>query len=95
MAVRVIILGIALTAALAAAVLKVASLSVVNHDVYAALELDLRSSEQLVPARRGDILDARGRVLATDRPSFDVAVIPALLPTKESTYEDFRYIRQW
>jgi cell division protein FtsI/penicillin-binding protein 2 len=71
------------------------TVSVVDHNRFAAMERDLRSSEQLIPARRGDILDCVGRVLATDRPSFDVIAVPALLPITESTYEDFRYLREW
>jgi len=83
------------TLALGAVLLKTADISLVRHDEFATLEAQLRSSEQLVPARRGDILDAHGRVLATDRPSFDVAIIPGLLQITESTYGDFRFLKDW
>ncbi|MBN1808962.1 MAG: hypothetical protein JW909_07810 [Planctomycetes bacterium] len=92
---RPIVVGAGLTVLLGAVLWQVAGVAVIRHNEYAGLEQQLRSSEQLVPPRRGDILDARGRTLATDKPSFDVMVIPGQLPVSVSTYDDFRYLREW
>ena len=95
MGLRSLAIGVALSLFLVGVLLKVMGVSVIDHASFAAMERDLRSSEQLIPARRGNILDCMGRVLAADRPSFDVIAVPALLPIMESTYEDFRYLREW
>jgi cell division protein FtsI (penicillin-binding protein 3)/stage V sporulation protein D (sporulation-specific penicillin-binding protein) len=44
-------------------------LQVGRHEEFAALAAQKNSIRQIIPARRGRILDARGEVLATDRPT--------------------------
>jgi len=59
------------TAALGAQLVR---LTVVKHEGYRTEAESALVRRRLVPTRRGQILDRKGRVLAIDRPCFDIAV---------------------
>lgn len=66
---------------------KLFSLHVVQHERLAGIAEDNRRRMQVVSARRGDIVDARGNLLATTNAAMEIGVDPqALLP------EDFNRI---
>ncbi|MHC4917232.1 MAG: hypothetical protein ACYTGB_17275, partial [Planctomycetota bacterium] len=73
---------------------KLADLQLWKHPKYALAALTSLTSEELVPAPRGRILDCNGRVLAEDVPSFDVSVRPARLELGELPLKSMRRIRE-
>ncbi len=74
---------------------KLAQLQLWQHPKYALAALSTLTSEELVSAPRGRILDCNGRVLAEDVPSFDISVRPSELSPhlREVNIETLRKIR--
>ncbi len=58
---------------------RIAQLQLVDHEHWAAVARENITKTIRLPATRGVIRDARGRVIATNRPSYDVYVTPHLL----------------
>ncbi len=74
---------------------KLAQLQLWRHPKYALAALSTLTSEELVSAPRGRILDCNGNVLAEDVPSFDISVRPRELSPhlREVNIETLRKIR--
>ena len=72
---------------------KLADLQLWKYPKYALAALTSLTSEELVPAPRGRILDCNGRVLAEDVPSFDISVKPRALELRELPLKSMRRIR--
>lgn len=60
------------------------NLQIVQGDDYRGIAEGNRIREQITYAPRGDILDRNGVVLASNRPSYQLSVVPYLLPESES-----------
>lgn len=74
--------------ALVFAVLAIFTLTMVKYNIWQGdefrnLAMGNRSSIYDIPARRGNILDRFGQVVAEDQPVFDLAVVSAALPEDE------------
>lgn len=67
-------------------------MQVLDGRQYRQREQRLRSAIRVIPAPRGRILDAAGRLLAEDVVSYDLEVAPALLPLHEVVYSDVAYL---
>ncbi len=57
---------------------RMAYLSIAEADRYADAAEDNRVALQLIPPRRGWIIDASGAALATNRPAYSVEIVPSL-----------------
>jgi len=75
---------------------KLAQLQIWRHPKYALAALSTLTSEELISAPRGRILDCNGNPLAEDVPSFDVSVRPRELAPhlREVNVETIKKIRQ-
>lgn len=58
---------------------RMAQLQLVDHEHWAAVARENITKTIRLPATRGVIRDARGRIIATNRPSYDVYITPQLL----------------
>ncbi len=58
---------------------RIAQLQLVDHEYWAEVARENITKTIRLPATRGVIRDARGRILATNRPSYDVYITPQLL----------------
>lgn len=72
---RILVLFLCFTLFCSAVAYRVFSFQVVQGQMLAQRAEEFRYREDIVPAHRGDILDARGRVLATDVPADRVSAI--------------------
>lgn len=70
---RLWVLGGVFLVGFAAVALHLVLLTVVQHDQWLVRSYRNRWSFRDVPTRRGSLLDPHGRVIATDRPSFEVS----------------------
>src|SRR5688500_4937777 len=76
------------TLALIGVAVRLFYLQVVDGDAYYRITSDSIVRTTVLPASRGQMRDRKGRILATTRPSYDVAVLPAQL-----TPESYRRLR--
>ena len=71
------------------------SLQVIKYDYYAAIADENRTKQISEQTQRGLITDRNGFVLASNVPSYDVAIVPAELPSDTgSTEEIFRQLSE-
>jgi len=70
---RLLLLGVLFVLAMLAPLARVAQISAVKGAEYRAAAEKKLVSEQWLPTTRGRVLDRKGRVLAFDRPTFDIA----------------------
>ena len=73
-AVRVLVAGILVLAALSLVVVRLVHLQVDNHEHYSVLSKDNRVKIQPVPPTRGLIYDARGLLIADNHPTFSLEI---------------------
>ncbi len=73
--------------------LKVAYLQLLCGDAYRNLAQRQPIRERIIPTSRGSILDARGRLLAGDQPSYELCVRPSLFE-KWDTDDQQRWLTQ-
>lgn len=71
---RLLIISLLVVAGLAPAAVQTARLTTVRHDELRRASEARLVTRQWTPSVRGRLLDRKGRVLAQDRPSFDVAI---------------------
>ncbi|MBX3356992.1 MAG: hypothetical protein KF745_01055 [Phycisphaeraceae bacterium] len=71
---RLLLLGVMLVAAVVVPGVQLARWTIGESEELRRRAERRMIDERLVPTRRGSILDRRGRVLAMDRPSYDIAV---------------------
>ena len=62
---------------------RMAQLQLAQHDEWAAIARENITKTIRLPATRGIVRDARGRVIATNRPSYDVYLTPQLLSDED------------
>jgi cell division protein FtsI (penicillin-binding protein 3)/stage V sporulation protein D (sporulation-specific penicillin-binding protein) len=73
---RVALLAVAVPLCFAGVGVKLVRLHVIDRDSYLSAVGKTRRQSTTIPARRGDILDARGYILATSRPMIELGVDP-------------------
>ncbi len=81
------LLALLMTLALLALAWRFADLQVLNHDLYVGRAESNRVSLRALPPTRGLIFDARGRVLAENRPAYRLVIVPERTPNLEATLE--------
>ncbi|OAM91396.1 penicillin-binding protein 2 [Termitidicoccus mucosus] len=86
---RVALLAVAVLLCFAGVGVKLVYLHVIDRDIYLAAVEKSRQQSTTVHARRGDILDARGDILATSRSMIELGVDPqALRPEDEPKWPE-------
>jgi len=90
---RVNILICVFVAPVVAVAVQLARLQILHGDTYRELAREGRTWDELEPAPRGRILDARGETLARDQPSYGLAVVAAELPLERVRVADVREMR--
>ena len=64
---------------------RLVQLQIVDYDTYRTRSDDNRMQVQPLPPRRGLILDRHGVLLASNRPSYTLAIVPEQVPNLEAT----------
>lgn len=72
-------MALAVLGSFAVLLARVVQLQLIEHEEWARVARENITKTIVLPATRGIIRDARGRIVATNRPSYDVYVTPQLL----------------
>ncbi len=68
--------GLGILLGYALVMLRLVQIQIIDHPRYESISRDIRKRFEIIEARRGDILDARGNLLATTRAVIDLGVDP-------------------
>ncbi len=71
---------------------RVVYLQVVNHDRFTTMSQDNRIQLAIIPPVRGNIYDRKGRLIAMNRPVYNLEVIPAEVEDFEQMFNSLRQI---
>ncbi|MBK1734026.1 penicillin-binding protein 2 [Halorhodospira abdelmalekii] len=89
---RIIIAGLLSVLAIAILLAQMVRLQVVEHQHYATLSHENRVKVAPVPPTRGLIYDRNGRILAENRPSYQLVITPERVPDLDATLAALRQV---
>src|SRR5437773_1460139 len=82
---RVLVAALAALVAAAVVLLRLVALQIVAHGTFIARAEQNQEGRVLLPPRRGDLLDRRGELLATDLRTYSVYAVPRLMKDRRRT----------
>ena len=82
---RILVAALVATAAAGILCARLLAVQVVQHEHFAARAEQNQEGRVLLPPRRGDLVDRRGELLATDLRTYSVYAVPRLMKNRRST----------